>query len=137
MACVAVSPSTGAVECVNAGHLPPMILDPNGSYRPLQSSKHYPLGLMDTPMEFESDELKPGDTLALYTDGLTEIPKDDGRLLAIVGLGRQMSRIARAKPDATLTDIARRLTDWLDDLEGGRLRRDDRTFLLARRAAEA
>jgi len=136
MACVAINPSTGDVQCVNAGHLPPIILDPSGDYRHMQSSKHYPLGLMDNQMQFESDRLEAGQMLAMYTDGLTEIPKDDGRLLNIEGLGQQMSRIARAAPDASLDKIERRVTAWLDDLEGGRLRRDDRTLLLARRSAE-
>lgn len=64
--------STGEVEYVNAGHNPPYIISGN-NVRQLEMTNGIILGCMDE-FDFISKKvnLRPGDQLFLYTDGVTE-----------------------------------------------------------------
>ena len=63
---------SGALEYVNAGHDAPVLLR-DGAAEMLPSSENMPLGVLDEA-EFISGgiSLMPGDTILLYTDGVTE-----------------------------------------------------------------
>ena len=77
----------GMVTFANAGHLPPYL---NGLEYPLDAS--LPLGLI--PFADYSEEklqLKPGDQLAVYTDGLLEATSPTGELF---GFDRMMALFA-------------------------------------------
>jgi serine phosphatase RsbU (regulator of sigma subunit) len=69
----------------------------------------------------------------MYTDGLTEMRDDSGRMLAIERLGDHVRTLVTQTPTATARDLAQRLGDVLDRYQGNRMPADDRTFLLARR----
>lgn len=57
----------------NAGHLPPVLLDRDGSARLLDSVGSVPLGVPQDASRDQGDiSLQPGSTLLLYTDGLVE-----------------------------------------------------------------
>ena len=64
---------TGEVKYTNAGHNPPYVLKANGSLEKLPVSGNMAIGIFD---DFEYTEttcqLAQGDTLLLYTDGVTE-----------------------------------------------------------------
>src|ERR1700688_4630320 len=63
--------ASGALEVVNAGHLPPLYLSPTGAERVLATG--LPLGLFyASKYEVTRIQLQPGETLLLYTDGITE-----------------------------------------------------------------
>jgi sigma-B regulation protein RsbU (phosphoserine phosphatase) len=64
---------TGQVDYTNAGHNPPYILHADGSVEMLQNDGNLVLGVMEN-MKFKrsSLQLNPGDTLVMYTDGVTE-----------------------------------------------------------------
>ena len=64
--------ATGLVEFVNAGHNPPMFLSGN-EYRRLDMKRDLVLGAMSgVPYRRQTVQMKPGDVLFLYTDGITE-----------------------------------------------------------------
>ena len=64
---------TGEVTYTNAGHNPPYLMKANGSIKSLGNSKNIALGVMeDIPFTEETLQLEPGDTLLMYTDGVTE-----------------------------------------------------------------
>jgi serine phosphatase RsbU (regulator of sigma subunit) len=88
MVAVAVDPATGAVECVNAGHPPALLLvEPGKDPVPLASGSNLPLGLDPTEeLEVHSHQMGPGSLMALYTDGLTEQTDEAGEMLGIRGL---------------------------------------------------
>ena len=66
----------GTLTFANAGHLPPYL---NGQEYPLDSS--LPLGLLPYSNYTEEKlQLKPGDQLAVYTDGLLEATSPTGEL---------------------------------------------------------
>ena len=57
---------------VNAGHQPPLLVGPDGSVDKLWSGG-VPIGMFESPRYFEGGaQLRPGDLLALYTDGIVE-----------------------------------------------------------------
>ena len=62
---------TGRLRYCNAGHDRPIIISPD-EVRTLPAKAHLPLGVMDYIYVTQEDKLKAGDTLFLYTDGLTE-----------------------------------------------------------------
>ena len=64
--------TTGLVEYVNAGHNPPMVCQ-NGHYERLEMKRDLVLGAMKgVPYRRQTIQLQPGDTIFLYTDGVTE-----------------------------------------------------------------
>jgi sigma-B regulation protein RsbU (phosphoserine phosphatase) len=57
---------------VNAGHNPPLLVDPAGGVRSLESTG-FCLGMFpSTSYETRTVRLKPGDILCLFTDGIVE-----------------------------------------------------------------
>ena len=73
--------STGKGVSVNAGHLHPAVKRAGGDYRLIK----YPHSLAAAIMENETFgehefTLSPGDTLFVYTDGVTEAKNAEGKL---------------------------------------------------------
>jgi sigma-B regulation protein RsbU (phosphoserine phosphatase) len=65
--------STGELRFCNAGHNPPYLLRATGDLETMELTGGIPLGLFDgRPYSVGSVELKPGDALFLYTDGVPE-----------------------------------------------------------------
>jgi PAS domain S-box-containing protein len=68
-----IAPDLGSVEFSSAGHLPPLVLGPDGSAVYLEGGRTLPLGVMPSAEYPQADaELEPGSTIVLYTDGLVE-----------------------------------------------------------------
>ena len=104
------SPATGALTYVNAGQNPPMIRRRDGRYERLGSTgvalgmfDHSTFGAVDTTLE-------PGETLVMYSDGITEAEDPAGRAVRRVGT-RGRGRTERA---------GRTGGDWRAGAEGGR-----------------
>lgn len=70
--CAVLNTGTGELCMANAGHNPPLLSDAQG-IRYLQLNAGFVLGpVMDTAYVAQRLTLRPGDTLFLYTDGVTE-----------------------------------------------------------------
>ena len=68
-----VDPGTGAYVVASAGHPPPLVIDPGGSARFLETAGSVPLGALPEPRYTEVEgQLEPGAILVAYTDGLVE-----------------------------------------------------------------
>ena len=67
---VAVEKSTGNLEYISAGHLPPVLL--GDTPRALESPQGPWLGMPDSSYTTAVGSIQPGETLVLYTDGLIE-----------------------------------------------------------------
>ena len=62
-----------SVRFASAGHVPPLVIDPDGEPRFLEGAPNPPLGVFDNAGHEEiALELEPGSTIVLYTDGLVE-----------------------------------------------------------------
>jgi PAS domain S-box-containing protein len=70
---IVYDPRTGAGVLASAGHLPTLVLEPDGSTHFTQAPRCPPLGAdPDSPCVDHKFALGPGATLVLYTDGLVE-----------------------------------------------------------------
>lgn len=132
MIAIAVDPSSGQMEIVNAGHPPLLILSPGAAPRRIEMESNLPLGL-------EADTILPGrftldveEMAALYSDGLSELSGPGGAMLGIEGLCAELTT-AYPTRDTRARAAAECLTGRLNVLQGGLASTDDRTFLLARR----
>jgi len=63
---------TGSCEIASAGHLPPLLVRPDGSTEFLDASPAPPLGVAEIPVESRTFQIEDGSLLVLYTDGLVE-----------------------------------------------------------------
>lgn len=79
-------PATGALEYVNAGHLPPLVRRVDGTMDRLDGGG-MALGMFENAT-FESRRvtIAPGDTVVMYTDGITEAENRSGRAFEDSGL---------------------------------------------------
>jgi hemerythrin-like metal-binding protein/PAS domain S-box-containing protein len=65
--------STGELSYMNAGHNPPLIASRNSSFKLLEVPKNMLLGIYENARyEVAHRQLQQGDSLVLYTDGVTE-----------------------------------------------------------------
>ena len=90
------------VHWTNAGHLPPMLLHPDGRTELLQTPHEAMMGLMpDATRSDHTHTLPPGTTFLLYTDGLVERPDRDIRT-GIEHLRAELTRLRRQPLPAML-----------------------------------
>ncbi|MFD9115573.1 SpoIIE family protein phosphatase [Streptomyces bottropensis] len=117
----------------NAGHLPPVLVEPGESALMLDVPPGMPLGVGGEPFEEVEVELPEGALLALYTDGLVESrdhPLDEG-LQAFVGAltdPAQPPTAARGDAPRSLEDVCDHVLNTLDTHHG----EDDIALLMAR-----
>ncbi|MHA4779360.1 SpoIIE family protein phosphatase [Streptomyces sp. MSC1_001] len=97
---ISYDPATGRARIANAGHPPPLVREPNGTVRVLDHVSGVPLGVGGFRFDTLEIELREGDTLALYTDGLIEARGQD----IDVGIRTLCGQLAIAK--GTLEDTA-------------------------------
>src|SRR5690606_2871599 len=97
------TPSTGALEWVNAGHLPPVIRRADGTLdrATFATGGGLALGMFDSA-EYEASTtiLAPGDALILYSDGLTEAENPSGVPFDDAGIDAVVAREGAADPAA-------------------------------------
>ena len=97
---------SGRITYVNAGHNPPIVMRADGTASYLRTRPGLVLGAMPG-IKYRSQEIDfaPGDTIYLYTDGITEQPDDNGellgeeRLLAAIskmGAGRDLAKLLQS-----------------------------------------
>ncbi|MGW6454638.1 SpoIIE family protein phosphatase [Streptomyces sp. NPDC055078] len=112
-------PVTRRCTFANAGHLPPVLVEPGEEALLLDVPPGMPLGVGGEPFEEVEVELPEGALLALYTDGLVESrdhPLDEG-LHAFRNALTDPSRPApghHSPPDALHADLSRSLEDVCD-----------------------
>jgi sigma-B regulation protein RsbU (phosphoserine phosphatase) len=111
----------------NAGQLPPLVLSRDGSIRRLDKGGTV-VGLMDG-MSYEEDafQMKSGDIMVAYSDGVTEPENDFGDF----GEDRLMEVVARYR-DEPLHVISAQVMLALDAWIGADEQPDDITLVLAR-----
>src|SRR5487761_1847581 len=63
---------TGSCEISSAGHLPPLLVRPDGTSEYLDTYPAPPLGVGEIPIESRTFQIEDGSLLVLYTDGLVE-----------------------------------------------------------------
>lgn len=124
-----LDPASGSLRYANAGHNPAILMRAGGDSLELGATG-FPLGLMpDAEYEAETVELAAGDTLVVYTDGITEAADPDGEEY---GMPR-LVRTCREHRSAAPVELAGAVESDLEDFLRGAQPADDRTLVLARR----
>lgn len=123
------SPGERTLHYVNAGHNPPLLLRVEGTIERLAQRGGPALGPMRGRRYAVSETtLRPGDLLAVYSDGITEAPNADGVMFGEERLGA-MLRERKGQPLAAITDgVTADVIAW----QAGSQPFDDVTLLLAR-----
>ncbi|MEU6589978.1 SpoIIE family protein phosphatase [Streptomyces sp. NPDC046881] len=126
--CIALYDPVGHhVTLSSAGHLPPVLISPDGHAGPLAVRPHPGLGAefaLREPFDVHTFDAPPGSLLALYTDGLVEDPA----VSIDEGIGRLADAVSTVHPWDTLQQAARHVVSALAPAH----QRDDVTLLLAR-----
>lgn len=126
---VRYAPETGDYELANAGLPEPYLLALAGGPRALPTTgPRLPLGVKgEIEYESVSGRLELGERLLLLTDGLPEVPVEDGSPLGYAAF-EEMLGVAEGTPESWLTALLARLEE-----RAGAEREDDWTALLLER----
>ncbi|MEU3597659.1 SpoIIE family protein phosphatase [Streptomyces sp. NPDC006798] len=116
-----------SVRLASGGHPPVLVLRADGTAAPLPTPGGLLVGVLpDAPFAAAATVLGPGDTLLLYTDGLTEARTGEGRADRFGD--DALLAFAAAQAGKSPSDVVDALTGLLKDLGDGL---DDDTALLA------
>ena len=117
---------TGRVDYVNAGHEHPVIRRAGGKYE-LVVYRHSPAVATLEGIRFKEHEftLNPGDSLYVYTDGVTEATNKDDVLF---GTDRMLEALNK-KPDSDPKTLLETVRSDIDDFVGTAPQFDDITML--------
>ncbi len=111
----------------NGGHLPPAVISESGAIRKLEAGGTV-VGLFDN-MSYEEGaiDMRPGEILVAYSDGVTEPENDFGEF------GEQrLIELVRQNRHQPLAQISQIVTHAVDDWIGDNEQPDDVTLVLAR-----
>lgn len=119
---------SGQLQYVNAGHPSPLILH-RGEVSELIKVGSFPIGLIPEA-EFAAAQatLEPGDTLALFSDGVTEAMDLNEQLF---GVSRLMDVLSR-QHDTPLEQLQKTVLESIESFTRGASQADDLTLLLVR-----
>lgn len=119
--------STGKMQFSNAGHNPPLIKHANGEFEYLRTRAGFVLaGMEGVNYRVNEMELKPGDRIFLYTDGVTEATDLSSTLYGEERLLSFMNQNLEVKADALLPA----LKENIDEFVGEAPQFDDITMLM-------
>lgn len=122
---------TGVMDYTNAGHNPPYILRHNRTVEALPVAANFVVGVFDD-LIFESAELQfePGDSLLMYTDGVTEAFNEQKEQFAEKRLEETMGNVPEK---ASARDIATEMLQKVKVFAGNYPQSDDITLLAVTR----
>ena len=124
-------PVTGDCEYVNCGHCDGIVLRASGDVQMLTTTG-LPVGLFPKrPFEQATFSLGPGDTLLLYSDGVSEANDKDYNEFSVERVVASL-RAAAAEPGEKILD---RLIEDIDAFAAGAPQFDDITMMVVKRLA--
>jgi sigma-B regulation protein RsbU (phosphoserine phosphatase) len=125
--------SSGRLEFINAGHPPPLILRQGEVVEPFQETS-FPVGLIPAAEYAVSVvTLQPGDTVVLFSDGVTEAMDPEEEMFGRAGLLAALE----GQQETPLDQLQRTVLDSVDAFTRGASQADDITLLLVRYRATA
>ncbi len=126
LGCGQLNVRTGQVRYASAGHEPPLLRHPDGTVRVLATENGPALGI-DAGVDYRLTEgfMAPGDTLVLYTDGVTEAAASDGTLFGLERLSALLGGSSGADPAM----LVQRILDTVNADSGEFHTADDLTVL--------
>jgi len=126
---VELSPESGRLAYVNAGHNPALLLRRDGTVEQMRAAS-VPLGLLPSPpYRAVETALGPGELLCMYSDGVTEATSPAGEELGL----QRFEDLLRREQSADLSDLRAVIDHELRAWSNGMPQGDDQTVVLLRR----
>ena len=124
-------PETGELSYANGGHNSPVVVHPDGTSTILPMTGGIALGVMPG-FEFDQDSitLEPGDTLILYTDGVTEAMNEAGEEYGM----ERLCEILASAPSREAEQVTNAIFESIREFAGEAPQSDDITCLTFHRA---
>lgn len=120
---------TGEVVCANAGHNPPFLVKANGSIEEIARNEGVALGVIeDSIYKTHQFKMEKGDTLVLYTDGVTEAMNGKKELYTEA----RFLEILKKAPELSLEELIANIKQDVENFEQGVPSSDDITLLCLR-----
>lgn len=123
-----IDPSTGELELINAGHMPPLLAGPDQAVTEIIQDHFLPLGILDQDFQSTTTQLRPGDRVVLYSDGLSELGTPDDQMPGTEGV---LEAVAQHPAD-TSADTVTGIEQWARELAGDTPQNDDQTLVVVR-----
>lgn len=118
---------TGVLHLVNGGHNAPLLATGERPFTPLPVPKGALLGISETVVyDVAEYQLHPGDTLFLYTDGVTECENEQQHFFSE---GRMQTVLNTAVPPHTPQNLIVQLRQAVKDFAQNAPQSDDITML--------
>ena len=119
--------TTGIFRYVNAGHNPPLIRRNGKNFSELPMELNFVLGGWDDWQYVQQEiQLAAGDTIFLYTDGVTEAANLSGKMYSLERLQKKLADLDKMKSaEEILTVVSKSLENFSGDAEQS----DDITML--------
>jgi phosphoserine phosphatase RsbU/P len=118
--------SAGAVQYINAGHCSPMLTSQGEKVQYLEATG-VPAGLVDdAEFSVATIQLKPGDRIVIYSDGMTDAQDMEGNFFG----RRRLRELVEKDPDASAPELHAHLLAALESFTAGALQSDDVTLLV-------
>jgi len=120
---------TGELSYANAGHNPPLLVGGDGAVTPLPGTGGVAMGVMPGLSYVEGRQrLRPGDTLILYTDGISEAMDREGREFTEARLIGSLDESHRQSVEVMMTTLIEAVSEFVGDAPQS----DDITCLIVR-----
>jgi serine phosphatase RsbU (regulator of sigma subunit) len=118
----------GNLDYLNAGHPSPLLIR-RGKVIEIFTKGSFPVGLIpDAKYEAVRETLEPGDTLVLFSDGVTEAADLEERMFGVPRLCEALA----GQDEAPLDQLQRRVMDSVENFSRGANQADDITLLFIR-----
>lgn len=132
-AVVGIVDRTGTLDYINAGHLPALLFPSRGERTRIESGA-CPIGVFPSTV-FTPGRLilETGDTLVLFTDGLTEARSPSGEEFGI----QRLTEVIDGCRSAPVGEIQSTIMAAVSEFTGGQEPDDDRTLLIIRYTGNA
>lgn len=124
-----LDPLRGTVDFANAGHVPPLVVSASG-VNALRSTDLVVGLFANATYHNQSISLMPGDSLVLFTDGVTEAENAQDEQLGLPTIIDILEPLHAADPLKILETIDRRVREFIGDTPAG----DDVTMLALTRS---
>ncbi|MGA7874607.1 MAG: SpoIIE family protein phosphatase [Desulfoferrobacter sp.] len=116
----------GFFQYARAGHEVPLLVERNGNVSVLPRTHGQALGFIHQPaLDEQKASLSSGDTLLIYSDGLTEATNSKGELFG----PHRLKNAAVAHRSRSAQDICNILTETVMEYQGGAEQDDDMTLV--------
>jgi len=123
----------GHLEYINAGHPSPFLIR-NGKAEDIFNEGSYPVGLVpEAEYTAVCMKLEPGDTLVLFSDGVTEAMDPAEQLFGVT----RLREVLNGQAQTPLEDLQQTVLQSVENFARGASQTDDLTLLLVRYRATA